>query len=246
MINASDEELEKSIESCERWEWIGGGLVVVGVMAEVAIAVIHPPYDSFLEQWGSSLANSLVAIGVALEIKLGQMAGLRQSELKRRSDERVGVANVRAEEANQKAQEAALELARLITPRTISAEQKAQIVEAIRPFANTPFDFSLMPDPEPLALMNELEEVLTGSGWNWLPVMQIIVFGRPGMPNVGMHTGTGIHILVASAKKAGWEPAIMALANALASVGLQGVVAQEADDGSADEQAIHIRIGRKP
>jgi hypothetical protein len=72
MIEASDSEIEKSIGSCERWEWFGGGLVVIGVIAEVAIAAIHPPYDSFWDQWGSSFASSLIAIGVALEIKLGR------------------------------------------------------------------------------------------------------------------------------------------------------------------------------
>jgi hypothetical protein len=52
IIKASNPVLEKSIESFERWEWFGGGLVVVGVIAQVAIAVMHPPYDSFWEQWG--------------------------------------------------------------------------------------------------------------------------------------------------------------------------------------------------
>jgi hypothetical protein len=88
IIKASDGDLDRSIGSCERWEWCGGFLVVAGVIAEVAIAAIHPPYDSFLEQWGSALANSLIAIGVAIEIKFGQMAGLRQDELRRRSDEK--------------------------------------------------------------------------------------------------------------------------------------------------------------
>src|SRR5580658_4661308 len=74
MTNASDEELEKSIESCERWEWFGGALVIFGVAAAVAIAAIHPQYDSFLEQWGSAVADSFVAIGVAVEIRFGQMS----------------------------------------------------------------------------------------------------------------------------------------------------------------------------
>jgi hypothetical protein len=93
-------------------------LVVVGVIAEVAIAALHPPYDSFWEQWGSSLANSVVAIGVALEIKFGQMAGLRQNELKRRSDENVAAAEIRASEANAAAIKAT-ENAAKATERTV-------------------------------------------------------------------------------------------------------------------------------
>jgi hypothetical protein len=133
IIKASDGDLERSIGSCERWAWIGGALVIGGVAAEVSIAAYHPPYDSWMEQWGSALANSLVAIGVALEIIFSQMAGLRQSELRRRSDEIAAEATKRAAEANQKAQEAALELARLTTPRVISPKQKEQVVEAVKP-----------------------------------------------------------------------------------------------------------------
>jgi hypothetical protein len=106
MINASDDELEKSIGSCERWEWFGGGLVFAGVAATVAIAIVHPEYDSFLEQWGSAIADSLVAAGVAIEIKFGQMAGLRQNELKRRSDEKVAEANNIAAQATKDAADA--------------------------------------------------------------------------------------------------------------------------------------------
>jgi hypothetical protein len=98
IINAGKEELERSIGSCERWGWFGGGLVVMGVAGEVAIAAYHPSYDSFLEQWGSAIANGFVAIGVAAEILFGRMAGLRQSELIRRSDEKAAEANARTAE----------------------------------------------------------------------------------------------------------------------------------------------------
>jgi hypothetical protein len=113
IIKASDGDLERSIGSCERWAWFGGAVVIGGVAAEIAIAAYHPLYDSWLEQWGSALANSLVAIGVALEIIFSQMAGLRQNELRRRSDEKAVEANARAAKADQKAQEAALEISRL-------------------------------------------------------------------------------------------------------------------------------------
>jgi hypothetical protein len=128
MIKASDEELDKSIESCEQWEWFGGGLVFVGVIATVVIAIIHPRYDSFLEQWGSAIADSLVAVGVAIEIKFGQMAGLRQNELRRRSDEKVA-------EASERAARAELESDRLkviFAGRRLLPEQNSIISAVIR------------------------------------------------------------------------------------------------------------------
>jgi hypothetical protein len=133
IIKACDGDLERSIGSCERWEWCGGVLVVLGVLAEVAIAAIHPPYDSFLEQWGSTVANSLIAIGVVTEIRFGQMAGLRQSELMRRSDERVAEANTRAANAELETQR----LKAQFGGRRILPEQAKQIVETIRDKASS-------------------------------------------------------------------------------------------------------------
>ena len=80
------------------------------------------------ERWGSVIADSLVAIGVALEIKFGQMAGLRQRKLRRRSDEIAAKANARAAEAQA-------ELARLgmiIPPRLITADGEAKVIEAAK------------------------------------------------------------------------------------------------------------------
>jgi hypothetical protein len=179
IIKASDSELEKSIESCERWEWFGGGLVVVGVFAEVVIAVIHPPYDSFMEQWGSSIANSLVAIGVALEIKLGQMAGLRQNELKRRSDEKVAEANTRAAEAELRTEQLRSELAW----RRISTQQAEKLSEILGRADIPKFGlriFHVANDPEAVTLSQDIAEVFRRNGW---PVLFVATthFIPPGM-----------------------------------------------------------------
>lgn len=126
IIKASDENLETSFDSCERWGWLGGGLVIFGVIATVAIAAIHPSYDSFWEQWGSAIADSLVAIGVAIEVGFGQMAKSRQNELKRRSGIIIVAANERAAEAIQKSEEerhARVKLEAQLAPRELTKDQ---------------------------------------------------------------------------------------------------------------------------
>ena len=175
MIKASDDELEKSIESCERWEWFGGGLVVFGLAASVAIAAIHPKYDSFLEQWGSVIADGLVAIGVVIEIKFGQMAGLRQSELKRRSDILVAEANKHASEANERASEANVRAAfamfgleKLKGPRHFPVERRQAIVDLLKPFSGIRFKLSSLPqDSETAAFVSQLRDILIVSGWHY-------------------------------------------------------------------------------
>jgi hypothetical protein len=124
--NASDGELELSGESCERWGWRCGALVVIGLIAEVAIAWSHPSYNSFCERWGSVLADALVTIGVAGEILFSRMAFRRDKELKRRSDEKVAESNERAATALQRAEEerhARIKLESQLLPRELTQEQ---------------------------------------------------------------------------------------------------------------------------
>jgi len=126
VMNATEKELEESGESCERWGGYGAGIVVLGVIAEVAIAAFHPPYDSFLEQWGSTVANSLVAFGIAVEVQFGRMGHRRQSELQRRSNDKVSAATKNAGEANERAAKADLARAKLesrLQPRSLNQEQ---------------------------------------------------------------------------------------------------------------------------
>src|SRR4051794_27141504 len=57
VMNATEPDLESSSESCEWWGWFCGGLVVVAVVAEVAIAALDPPYGAWLEHWGNVAAG---------------------------------------------------------------------------------------------------------------------------------------------------------------------------------------------
>jgi hypothetical protein len=158
-ISASDSALEKSIESCERWEWFGGGLVVVGVIAEVAIAAMHPPYDSFWEQWGSSVANGLVAIGVVLEIKFGQMAGLRQNELKRRSDENIAAATERAAAAELRTEQ----LRQAMSWRHLD---KGRFLKALGDVVGSAQIAYVDNDPESFHFSVGLQLLLSAAKWN--------------------------------------------------------------------------------
>jgi hypothetical protein len=220
-------------------------LVVVGVIAEVVIAAAHPPYDSFWERWGSSVANSLVAIGVALEIKLGQMAGLRQSELKRRSDEKVAAANVQAAEANAQALDARVELARLTTPRVLTAEQQSNMTEAAKGCPGIPFELYIQAEPEPLNLATQIAEALAVGGWVWQPVTSTVSLQQPGKPSIGMTTSTGVAFHMEKSKRPEWEAAVLAVANVLLLAGIK-TKAHESTDGSVNKSAVRIAVGAKP
>jgi hypothetical protein len=242
LTKASDREIEKSIESCERWEWFGGGLVVVGVVAELAIAAWHPPYDSFLEQWGSSLANGLVALGVAFEIKLGQMAGLRQSELRRRSDEKVAVATDRAATAQA-------ELIQFRTPRRelMNPEALASITAKLAAFPGTPFTVGhLRVDREQWDFLWVLEPAIVAANWQHIDWVGGSVFRKNAWPGNHTYGEMGVINVAIELFPDGerLRPAAEALSEALNAVGVKASV-EPPNNSSINIGVVHLLVGMK-
>lgn len=102
-INASDDQLEIASSSCGAWEWGCAALVVVAVIAEFIIAYIHPPYDSLLNQLGTSAADAAIALGIVGEVIFSRLDSRIQTELRSRSNKKLGVAEKAAGEANERA-----------------------------------------------------------------------------------------------------------------------------------------------
>jgi len=142
VMNATDENLEISATSCERWTWGCGGMLLFGLLVEVVVAVIHPPYDSFAGTWASVIADSFVTIGVGGEIIFAFMGFRRQDELGKRAKVEVGILNKLAGEANERAAEALqkvaeADLARVtletkVAPRRLSLEATLTLFDELR------------------------------------------------------------------------------------------------------------------
>jgi hypothetical protein len=168
IISAADSQLEKASESCERWEWGGAGLVVVAVIAEFVIAGVHPPYDSFWEQWGSAIADAVIAFGIIGEVLFSARDGKIQTELRKRSNDKLGAAEKAAGEANARAEEAVLALAKFRARRTISAEQGARLVEVMKKFGALSFAVSTSTfDDELVGLLVGIVDCLRDAGWKY-------------------------------------------------------------------------------
>jgi hypothetical protein len=94
----SDNDLEASATACEVWGWGCGGLLLTGLLLELALVLIHPTYNSPWERWGNVLAEALVWLGVGGEIQFRRMGFRREREITRRSkDEIATVERKRAE-----------------------------------------------------------------------------------------------------------------------------------------------------
>lgn len=137
---ATDDILETASSSCERWGIGCAGLVVAGVIAEFVIAGIHPLYDSFLEQWGTATAGALVALGIVGEVIFGRVDARYQTELRKRSNDKLSNAIERASILEKEAADArgrVADIERLTSWRHISDEQREQIASSIRHAADS-------------------------------------------------------------------------------------------------------------
>jgi hypothetical protein len=175
-INASENQLESASSSCERWEWGCAGAVVVALVAEFAIAAIHPPYDSFLEQWGTAIADTVIALGIVGEVLFSRKDARIQTELRNRSNAKLADAIRRAAKA-----EFDLAILRLQTaPRQIDpAKFLAPLAKAKKP---AKVELRYQKDwPEPWSFAEELFTYLNIAGWN--PSLPIEIGSDDKPPN---------------------------------------------------------------
>ena len=110
--NAADSQVEGLSEGAVLTEWLFAAIVVFGVVGEFVIAARHPPYDSWLGQWGPAYADLMVASGIAFEVIAGVVSHLCQNDLTRRSADRL-----------KEAVDARAELEKKLWPRMLSQDQ---------------------------------------------------------------------------------------------------------------------------
>lgn len=265
--------LEAAVSLCESSAVYCGGVVFLGLIVEVIIAVMHPSYNSLWEQWGSVFADVLVASGVLGEILFSARSNTCQGELIRRSNVKLqeahtiailadgrassarssadsahvelAKANARAAEANQKALEASLALEMFRAPRALSPEQQSRISNELKQFAGTTFDIASGNNKEQLKLVDKIEEAIIAAGWVANDWPAGIVISRVGKRNVGMAAETGVSVQVEMAHKDALLPIAKLLAEALTVEGIAARAEFVAIAQTNNPSAIHIVVGEK-
>jgi hypothetical protein len=163
-INATNKQLEDSSESREHRAFRFAGLVILGLVSEVAIAIAHPAYDSFWDRWGSVFADVLVAVGVAGEVLFGRMGHRRDAELQKRSKKLLA-------EANERAAKAELETEWLKSQfawRRLSPDSIKLISDTLDGFQKMSVMITFVGnDPESNNFSHELGTVFKKNGWKF-------------------------------------------------------------------------------
>lgn len=137
-IYASNNELEKASTSCERWGLGGAGAVVLAVIAEVVLACVEPPYNSFLTD--SAVTDAIIALGITVEVVLGTMwNGHIQSELRKRLTDKLTAATDRAARAEEQLLPRHLTEAQFNELQTLKGKVTAVWMTAVCDFEATAF-----------------------------------------------------------------------------------------------------------
>jgi hypothetical protein len=101
--SATEGELDAAVSWLEGSEIVFGGVVFFGIALEVALAILHPPYDAAPNIWGSPIADAFVALGVLGEVVASARVTICQGELSKRSNDRLQAAEQRAADASKEA-----------------------------------------------------------------------------------------------------------------------------------------------
>jgi hypothetical protein len=124
-------------------------------------------------------------------------------------------------QANARAAEAQLELAKIKTPRSLDSEQQARIVRKIKAFSGTPFTVSIFSTPEVTQLLEMIEPTLKSAGWVQKPWQDgDLRYSRPDKTDVGMNSIVGLYVQASLDHAAQLRPPLETLVKALHAEGL--------------------------
>ena len=154
-------------------------------------------------------------------------------------------AEARAAEANERAEQAQLELAKLKQPRTISDRQRESIVGHLSKFAGQHFGFSAYPDPEAHGLVIQLDAVLKSAGWVRVPSQLGAIEHDVAGDTVGDAAGSGLAAFIGTDNEEA-EPAVKSLSGAFRFAGIQCTYNKTEQLVGKEPKAIIIHVGKKP
>ncbi|HEY8697005.1 MAG TPA: hypothetical protein VIM02_05265 [Rhizomicrobium sp.] len=104
--SASRVILEPMSERLADAELFFAGVVVFGIVLELAIAFAHPSYETRLARFGPIVADALIALGLVFEILTSSRLRIIEGELRSRLEVRLRQAYQWAAEANVRADKA--------------------------------------------------------------------------------------------------------------------------------------------
>jgi hypothetical protein len=160
----------------------------------------------------------------------------------------------RIAEADARALEAQVQLAKFKSPRNMTPDQQSRLVEKLARFKGTRFDMALVVgDPEASLFLGQISKTLQLAGWEWVDFAHAggpltFTYTWPGLPNVGQMGAFGVDIFAPPDHASDLSTAAQLLSSALMEDGfsLSGPKTTTTEQGFINQDAIHVVIGKKP
>jgi hypothetical protein len=143
-----------------------------------------------------AIPDTLIVLGLAIEfLAIGRVI-VAENEARSLSEQETAAAKERAAVAEQKANEARLELAKFRQPWGLSKEQWTRLRQKLIPFGQIDFEIAAQGnDPLAGSFADEIEQNLQAIGWRQLDWKDgVLVTKRLGMPVRGIISASGFHI----------------------------------------------------
>jgi hypothetical protein len=145
---------------------VGGVLITGGVAMEMVVERDSQRVEKKLGFENRKLEAKLQEAAKIAEVRISESEAREKEAEARIRDSEVKIAEStrRTREAEARISEAELNLVILNTPRSVGGDV-SEAVAKLRKFAGTEYDFRANQEPEPLALMVDVDRVLGFSGW---------------------------------------------------------------------------------
>src|ERR1700730_3144 len=162
-----DAETLKSVFATDRnWAEWATVAVFVGLLGDIVVIFLFSKDKPRSETWLAFICTLIIAVGVYGEYSFGSKAAQAADQLQHLFERDIALVKRDAAEANARAAEAKLELAKFKAPREIGPDQRQRIISKCKSFPGTPFILLVNPSPEAVSLLAVIEDILVSScGW---------------------------------------------------------------------------------
>lgn len=188
---------------------------------------------------GSTVALLLVAIGVGYEFVANRLEKPLRAKVEAARERELEQLRSDTAQANERAADANLELARLKAPRTLNAEQRQQLTREMEAYSGQWFSMSAVSETEAMDLVRIIGDCLRAASWEMQAPQTDVTSG-----NIGISIGRGVRIQVAHGSSPRTQDIARKLASSLQEKGLATIFEVQAQLRALE--VINVMVGEKP